>query len=62
MIPTKAGQYWVKTGTYEWFNAIAFIGGEAPFLRVNAVVDVCGESKPLHVTEFGPEIQHPGRK
>lgn len=32
-VPDHAGLYFCRTGNYEWFNAIAAVNGQAPFLK-----------------------------
>lgn len=35
--PSEPGLYWVKTDGYRWFNAIAHIWGETPYLHLSSV-------------------------
>lgn len=62
--PQEAGFYWVKTGSYKWFNGIAHVTGDAPYLQLTEVW-MPADSKIAHspglysVSEWGPKIEHP---
>ena len=62
--PTKPGMYWARSGeNYKWFNVIAIVYDEPPYLRVDAV-DLAGGktiSKDVSPSEliWGPEIDVP---
>jgi hypothetical protein len=57
--PTKAGVYWAKGGTCQWHNLIVSITGDAPFLKIDKVMNLMPLSMDSDVTTWGPEIQSP---
>lgn len=60
--PEKAGFYFAKSGTYEWFNLFCRVSGEAPFLKIEAwhlVDDKIYSIDPMDITEWGSEVIKP---
>lgn len=65
MTPTKPGFYWARNLSYEWFNLIVEVVGEAPFFKCRAWVlssDKMGAIDPSSIREWGPEIVRPDSK
>lgn len=63
-LPTEPGIYWAKTGSYRWFNALACVDGEAPFLTVASVWfypdDKMSTSvSPSKIAVWGPRVEVP---
>lgn len=63
-VPDHPGLYWAKTGTYKWFNVIAVISNDPPFMSVvfydSVSLGVTDRKYSLSdVTEWGPEILRP---
>jgi len=66
MTPTKSGLYWARTHGYKWFNLIAEISGEAPFLSI-ATYDLMHKTfshdvPSSAIVEWGPDISKPNPK
>lgn len=58
--PTEPGLYRVSTGSYKWFNGVAEIYGDPPFLRVRLWIpgeNACLELKGTYpITTWGPML------
>ena len=66
MTPTKSGLYWARTHGYNWFNLIAEVSGDAPFLSI-ATYDLhrkthMHDALPSAIVEWGPDISKPEPK
>ena len=63
-LPQKPGIYFGKTGTYEWFNVVTFVIGEAPFLKIEALYDrIYGKLVSFDasdITEWSDAVKVPG--
>lgn len=59
-LPQGPGFYWARSGNHEWWNLIAFVWGEPPFMRIRTwnYADGTGhdDAKPYQIAEFGPMI------
>lgn len=59
-LPSKEGFYWARSGTYNWWNLIVRVYGDAPFFRID-VWSYSDHSFGMNVSvydieEFGPMI------
>lgn len=61
MRPSNAGVFWVRRYASEEWSAMALVAGEAPFLRVLAVMDLTNGRRlaEYDIAEWGPEIIQP---
>jgi hypothetical protein len=62
-VPDHPGMFFCKTGTCKWFNTIAVVKGEHPFLRVifhdSTDLSIKLNTEVSDVTEWGPELERP---
>lgn len=56
--PTELGLYWVRSEGCRWWNGIAEISGEVPFLKISTYAyftdSICN---PSNIFEFGDKIE-----
>lgn len=59
MTPNKPGYYWAKSESYQWFNLIARLSGEPPFMQIHVwhlFDDKVYKVNPDRITEWGEPI------
>lgn len=62
-LPQEEGFHWARTSGHDWWNCIACVHGDAPFLKVDVWIylddRLVANANVYDIEEFGPKIERP---